>query len=80
MASQEDSGAVEKSAIPSEVVDCIRVVVKDLLEQGAAARGGGSGGTSLSGPLPLQWQLQLLGWLEKHLLLDPLLEVGVIDM
>ena len=51
MASQEDSGAVEKSAIPSEVVDCIRVVVNELLEQRAAARGGGggSGGTSLSG-------------------------------
>ena len=49
MASQEDSGAVEKSAIPSEVVDCIQVVVNELLEQRATAGGGGSGGTSLSG-------------------------------
>ena len=71
MASQEDSGAVEKSAIPSEVVDCIQVVVNELLEQRAAAGCGGSEGTSLSGTAtslvlpPLQWQLQLLGWLES---------------
>ena len=49
MASQEDSGAVEKAAIPSKVVNCIRVVINELLEQRAAAGGGGSGGTSLSG-------------------------------
>ena len=31
------------------MVDCIRVVVNELLQQCAAAGGSGSGGTSLSG-------------------------------
>ena len=73
-------GFFEKAAIPSEVVDCIRVVVNELLQQRAAAGGGGSGGTSLSGTAATAVAVTATGVVGETSTTGPLLEVGVIDM